>query len=258
MTSRRDGGTRGSNRPVAACGLAALAAAALCLGACKEKPKPKPPPPAPAPAPRIPDPVDTEALLQQAQADRRVQFPREQAPISEAMAQGIIAFADALVRNNTAALRGMLDDAGRGVMSDLATTGDWDEGVGKIQSLRVVYLEGARTNEERPYGEVTFAIQEPGEAYLLRWSATPGPGGYIFGPLEADSAVRPRASDFDGQSGVVLLAALPEGLDRPGGPGSPEAPPAPGQETSDPSRPTTVPSPGGPIRVPTGPGNPGG
>ncbi len=102
---------------------------------------------------------------------------------------------------------------------------------------------------------VTYAIQTPGEAYLLRFSIGRAGSEFVFNGIESMADVRARASDFDGESGELLLAAggfptLPVDF---GGGGLPPPPPSPSGTTEEeaPGGPTKR-TPAGPITIPGG------
>jgi len=179
-------------------------AGSLALSGCgKPPPPPPPPPPSRPPAPPAPEPLDTEALVQQLQADARVQFPNAIAPTSEELARAIIALADAFAKGDAAALRPMLDTSGVSVLDELQASGAWDETTKRIEAIRITSLSAG--DDAMPSADLTFAIQEPAVAYQLRWHATPGTGGsgYTFSPMESDGTVMARVGDFDGSSGAV-------------------------------------------------------
>lgn len=199
-------------------------------GCSKPPPPPPPPPPAKSTTPPPPEPVDTEAMVQQMQADARVQFPNSAAPTSEELARAIIGLADAFARGDAAKLRPMLDTSGASVLDELQSSGAWAETASKIEAVRITSLNAGE--DAMPSGDVTIAIQEPAAAYQLRWHATPSGSAYVFSPMECDPTVMARVGDFDGSSGAVDA----------GGAGAPGADSEPGKKTPDgqPSAPPTT------------------
>lgn len=360
---------------------------------CEKKKPPPPPPPPPPPAVETPKPVDVNGIMQVMHPDARVQFPEQFAPLRQEIAEAVIAFADAFARADAEALRGMLDESGRQVLSTLLATGRWDEAAERIEAVRVVHLretsggdeaaaapdpgqtiqnaqrlitaeylrdelikkirenpgalqspwsltggmagdpsgqpmmdeaqaraiaemmlgrelvqeletfnqrivadpssaeavvnemyetgtlgrlaeatkkmmEGMQgelesmASEMANFGEafgfntgptVTYAIQEPGGAYLLRFGLIDAGGEFIFKPLATEKATQARASDFDGVSGEVsfALSSLNSDSVLPAVQ-TPEV--APGEVPGDPSGPTRKNTPGGPVTIPTAPG----
>jgi hypothetical protein len=188
-------------------GLIAGLAGSMTLSGCGKPPPPPPPPPPPRPsAAPAPEPVDTEALVQQVQADARVQFPNSVAPTSEELARAVIALADGFARGDAKALRPILDQSGVAVLDELQASGAWEETTRKIEAIRITSLNSGE--DAMPSGDVTMAIQEPAAAYQLRWHATPSGTGYIFSPMESDGTIMARAGDFDGSSGAVEAAPV--------------------------------------------------
>ncbi|MFN0133215.1 MAG: hypothetical protein ACKVW3_11910 [Phycisphaerales bacterium] len=176
------------------------ACAGIVLAGCEKKKKaPPPPPPAPKPVAVIPDPVDVGAVLQQAKADARVQFPQTQAPADRSLAEGVIKLASALAAGDAPGMRPMLTPGAQAVLDQLVADGGWAEGTKEIGQVRVVSL--SNTTESAPTSSlVGFAIQEPGRARLLAWSATRTGDRWVFGNELCQPDTKPRASDFDGVS----------------------------------------------------------
>lgn len=100
---------------------------------------------------------------------------------------------------------------------------------------------------------VTYAIQTPGEAYLLRFSIGRAGSEFVFNGIESIADVRARASDFDGESGELTLAAgglptLP--VDFGGGRNLPPPSTSSGDTPEDAPGGPTKRTPGGPITIP--------
>lgn len=206
-----------------------LCSAAVLSGGCEKK-KPPPPPVNPNPepvAPPPPEPVDVQALMQAMGASGVIQFPAHLAPTSENLARAVIAFCDAFARGDDAAVSMMLDDSGQEALNALLDDGKWEEATGKIEALRLIQF--TQMDES---GVFTFAIQEPGKAYLLAWSVAGFGSSYIFSAQESPNVSLTRASEFD--------SFVPTPADE----GEPELPedegPAPG-DSSPPSDPATPP-----------------
>lgn len=220
MTSRRIR----SCLAIGLCGLVALSAS------CEKKKKVQPPPPIQNdPVPPPPEPVDIQALLQASGASGVIQFPAHHAPTSERLARAIIAFCDAFARGHDTALADMLDDSGQSTLDVLLDDGSWEAATSRIEALRIVQcLQVGET------GIFRFAIQEPGKAYVLAWTAIPIGSNYIFKALPSPDTTLTRASDFD--TFVDPDAGGFPGLPGPPGPLPGGTPPAPGNPP-DPSGP---------------------
>lgn len=119
----------------------ALAVVAVAMSGCGKK-EPPPPPPAPAytPPPPAPDPADVTALLQEMDADKRVQFPEDVAPIDVEYARAIILLADAFARGDDGSLRDLLDGDGRRTLDALVESGRWYDDTDRIEAVRVVFV----------------------------------------------------------------------------------------------------------------------
>lgn len=225
---------------------AALAAACVAAGCSKPPP---PPPPAPVQHTPAPRPVEVDGLLQAMQADSRVQFPQEQAPENEELARAVIRLADALAKGDSETFRSLLDRPSQAVLDDLLGTGEWYEATAKIEAVRVVKLDEGT-------GALQVAVQEPGRAYLLAWTAMPAFESFVFAASPAPGGTRARASDWDGgaeYTAPALGATQSGNEDRVGDqapPEAPEAPAAPEEESeSGPRRKNT---PAGPVTIPGG------
>ena len=118
-----------------------LAAVPMTMSGCGKKPPPPPPPPAPDVAPPpLPPQADVAALLQEMDADSRVLFPEEVAPIDVDYARAIISFASSFAQGDEEALRGMLDLGGQQTLDALVETGAWYDATDSIEAVLVVYL----------------------------------------------------------------------------------------------------------------------
>lgn len=175
---------------------ALLAASLTGLAGCGEsKPKPKPVAPVAPPPPPPPKQLDAGALLQAMRADQRIQFPNEKAPSDESVARSVIDLATAIVKSDDKAMGNMLVSTGKDVLDSLTTSGAWEEATSKIEAIRVVELSAPG---EKPQSfTVSFAVQEPGLAYVMRFSATLDNGSYKYTGLPGGRLTRIRANQFD-------------------------------------------------------------
>ena len=149
-----------------------LAFSLATLSGCGDsKPKPKPVAPAAPPPPPPPKQLDTGALLQTMRADQRIQFPNEKAPSDESVAKSVIELATALVKGDDKAMGNLLVSTGKDVLDSLTASGAWEETTAKIEAVRVVEL--AAPGDKPQSFTVSYAIQEPGAAYVVRFAATP-------------------------------------------------------------------------------------
>lgn len=175
--------------------------ALFALPACEEKKPPAPPPPPPPPpkveAPPPPKPVDIATVLQQARADARVQFPKDHAPVDRTLAEAVIQLASALAKGDDKALAPLLAPGAKSVLESLTKSGDWARGTKGIEAVRVVSLS-AKSEDKPTTSNLGLAIQMPGEAFLLGWTATKAGNTWTFKNAWAEGETKTRASEFDG------------------------------------------------------------
>jgi len=235
--------------------LTALACSiALSASGCEKKKKkvapPAPPPPAPVYVP--PPPVDVGAVIQQLQADARVQFPAEQAPADRTLAEGIVKLADRLAKGDSKGMKALLTPPAQNIVDELVSTGGWADATKNIEQVRVVTVSGA--SDERPTSSlVGLAIQGKDGAYLLAWNGVRSGDSWVFQHAYSQGDVKTRASDFDGVSiaGGFDLSSL-KGDAAPveeGAAAAPKPTEAPAEPARDPRRKNT---PAGPINIPGG------
>jgi hypothetical protein len=218
---------------------------------------------------KIPDPVDIDGVIQQMQADARVQFPQTQSPADRTLAEGIIKLADRLAKGDSSGVKAMLTPPAQGILDELVSTGGWTEGTKGIEQVRVVSVSG--TTDERPESsQVAFAVQGKDGAYLLAWNGMRQGDSWVFQNAPCQGEVRRRASDFDGvsiSSGISLASTQPEPAPEAdagrrtsggstGGGDTGSTPPAPEGSPSAPPTPIRKNTPAGPVNVPRG--TPGG
>jgi hypothetical protein len=154
--------------------------------------------------------VNLQPLLESLAPDARFEFPQDQAPIDESLAQSVIRFGDALARGDDAALRPLLDVSSRAVLERLLVTGGWYDATGSLEAVSVIELQ-----DNDGGGSLSLALQEPGVAYILNWEALPAPdgNGYVFAGRESPAEERARAAEFAGGVPAVsdaLLDSVPE------------------------------------------------
>jgi hypothetical protein len=109
---------------------------------------------------------------------------------------------------------------------------------------------------------ILLAIQDPMGAYLLGWQADQSGGGWLFTNAPANSAVRPRASAWDGigqagfgEGGVAAADDKPTSSEPSGNSPSGSEPSAPADQPSAPSEPSgprKKNTPAGPVTIPGG------
>lgn len=182
-------------------GAAILVAAQMTTVAGCGKKEPPPPPPKKRAPPPPPPPVRIELAPLMRGVDARVQFPDGKAPYDATLAEAAISFAGALASGDDGAMGGMLDTSGRGILDSMLADGTWFDATGEIEAVRVVCMtqqpDGA---DEADYGEFVLAIQEPGGAYTLGWSASNTDGGWVLSPISTVDLTLPRAADWDADS----------------------------------------------------------
>lgn len=183
-------------------GVALLVAAGqmVTLSGCgKEEPPPPPPPKRDPPPP--PPPVRIEISPLMIGVDARVQFPADKAPYDRNLAEAVISFATALATGDDATLGGMLGLRSREILDSMLADGSWFDETDEIEAVRVVYLgqepDGA---DDANFAEFVLAVQQPGKAYTLGWSADDTDGGWVMSPMETPEGTRPRAADWDADS----------------------------------------------------------
>jgi len=222
---------------VIACGLVtALVLPSAVLVACEKKKPPPPPPPAPPPPPPPPEPVQISPIMQSAKPDARVHFPQAHAPTDESLARAVISLADAVAKGDASKLGSMVDADTRTTLDYLTGSGEWDEATAKIEGVRVVHIEDLSDGgQQSTLANVNIAVQEPGSAYLMGWTALKAGDKWTFRQAPSDNGTRGRASEFDGGE--------------PDAAPSETAAPAPTQPLGDTTSPPTSgraqPSPGG-------------
>ena len=85
-------------------------------------------------------------MLQTMDADARLQFPPEVAPVQPELAEAVIEFGNALARGDDATVREKLDRPSQGVLDTLVSNEEWFDATEKIEAVRVVLLEGASSS----------------------------------------------------------------------------------------------------------------
>lgn len=104
-------------------------------GSCSPNPCPKPPPPEKA----------VGQLIQELGGiDQRVTAP-ESLVVTEdniGVATAVIRLADALAKGDAKAMRGMLTRPAQAVLDELEAGGGWQEATGKIEAVRIVFMQG--------------------------------------------------------------------------------------------------------------------
>ncbi len=238
-----------------------LAVAGGVAGCGKKKKPPPPPPPPPAKVVELPKPVDIAAVLQEAKADSRVNFPESKAPADRTLAEGVIKLANALVKGDAPGLKSQVDGPTKAIVDQLVSSGGWDD-TKTIEQVRVVSLTGT-SDSSATISTVGFAVQSPGSAYLLAWNGKKDGEHWVFSASPCQGDTRARASDFDGVALSTANVSSQDDMDtlRNLGPGAaPGKNAAPGA-TPPPADPNTIKknTPAGPINIPKGrpPSGPG-
>lgn len=137
-------------------------------------------------------------MLQSMNADARVQFPDDYAPVDETLARAIISLADALAKGDADAMESLVNASARSVLDELTAFGDWYEAADTIEAVRVVFVEQAALEDDVDIANVAFAIQDADGAYILGWTADHLSSGWVFGNSVTTSDVKRRATDWDG------------------------------------------------------------
>lgn len=133
---------------------AGLVVAPLTLSGCgKKEPPPPPQERASVQPPPPPSQADVAALLQEMNADSRVQFPGEVAPIDVDYARAIISFASSFAQGDEVALGGMLDFGGQETLNTLVESGAWYDETDTVEAVRVVYVAEPMEDDGSSYVE---------------------------------------------------------------------------------------------------------
>lgn len=252
------------------CVAAALCVTVLMSASCGKK---KAPPPPPVKANVTPPPIttfDLATVAQSSSADNRVKVAGEQKVFDEAFAQATVKLASALANGDERQMRTLLEREDGGTLGQLVDTDEWAMATENIEQVRILLVnEGGVPGaplpttfdgtQKFPNGGVLFAVQEPGSSYLLGWAAYNEGGTWKFSGYGTIAEQRARASDWDeiGQNAFVhassagasvdsLLDSIPQDL-------LDQIPEEVKEQLRNNPPTTSVPSPGGPIQVPTGP-----
>ncbi|MBS0188238.1 MAG: hypothetical protein JSS51_09225 [Planctomycetes bacterium] len=185
------------NRVIGGVLLATLLASGVVgvTGCGEKKPPPKPVAPPPPPPPPAPKQIDVSSLLQTSKADKRVQFPQEKAPVDDVVALSVIDLASSIAKGDSKAMSNLMVNVGKDVLDQLLSSGQWEEATSKIEAVRVVELAAPGAKPES--FTVSLAIQEPGVAYLVRFTGTQNNGKYVFTGMPGGRKTHPRANQFD-------------------------------------------------------------
>ena len=124
---------------------------AFAVAGCKKKapPPPAPPPPPPPPPPAV---IDYQGILKEIKADPRIQVASSVAVTDDSFARASAAFADAFIKGDAKKLQPMLSKRGQSVMTELQSTGRWEDAYkdGKVEVVRLIYADapGSMSNLE--------------------------------------------------------------------------------------------------------------
>ena len=161
--------------------------ASLVVIGCGEQQSAAPPPPPPPPP--APVPVDVATLLQIENADPRVQFPDERAPMDEDLARAVVGLASGLASGDADAVSSRLTPGAKQVLEQLQSRGEFADATSPIEAVRVTEL-----TEER----LVLAVQDPRGAYPLAWQIQRTGGEVLFDGAAAPDVVLATANQFDG------------------------------------------------------------
>lgn len=210
--------------------LACVAMLSPLLGGCEKK-KEAPPPPPPAPlAPPAPERVSLDPILDELKPSAKVQYPAEQAAYAEGLARAIVRFADAMAKGDAEKFDALLQPDAKALLAQLLASGGWDEATGKIEAVRVVYVDESPAGPDAISAVVFVAVQDPDGAYVLGWNALNVDDKWLFKGSAATSKVKRRASEWDGESlGGLSTDEASGGADEAPVPPAEDAKPAPGE-----------------------------
>ena len=137
--------------------------------------------------------------------------------MSEGLARAIISLATGFAKGDANAVKGIVDPQTRAIVDELLASGGWEEGTGKLEGVRVVYVSAEALESEEPSSaDIALAFQEPGAAYVLTFRATPSGGNWVFASTPSTGDTKPRANAWDNlteaQYAGTATPALPEGM----------------------------------------------
>jgi hypothetical protein len=149
---------------------AGLAVAPMTMSGCS-----KPPPPPPqrkdtyVPPPPPPAQADVVALLQEMNADSRVQFPEDLAPLDVDYARAVISLASSFAEGDEESLRGMLDLGGQQTLDSLVESGAWYDAADAVEAVRIVYLtDPVEDDASEARGDIGSTMSDTLTAETLR------------------------------------------------------------------------------------------
>ncbi|MDX2147408.1 MAG: hypothetical protein SFZ23_07780 [Planctomycetota bacterium] len=235
----------------------------VLTGCGKKAPPPPPPPPPPPVAPPPPEPANLGNVARAVNADPKVQFPQDRAPVDESLARAVFQFAGAFARGDSGALDSMLEAASRPTLSSLTADRRWETATAELEAVRVVSLvESLESDTQASNAQLVLAFQEPGSSYVLAWRASRAGSAWVFAAAPSTADVKTRASDWDNLSSYAPAAVVSTAPAAPAPEGaSPGAPPPENAPSAAPAAPGDAPlrknTPGGPVTIPQ-PGGSGG
>ncbi|MGH7133219.1 MAG: hypothetical protein ACREJO_14905 [Phycisphaerales bacterium] len=145
---------------------------AFAVAGCKKK---APPPPAPPPPPPPPPPVviDYDGILKDIKADPRVQVAKSVAVTDDSFARASATFADAFIRGDANKLKPMLTKRGQSVMTELQSSGRWDDAYkdGKVEAVRLVYADAPGSMSNLEFEKAVEAMVKANAEAMRRWEA---------------------------------------------------------------------------------------
>jgi len=156
-------------------------------------------------------------------------------------------------------LAAIIDDA----IAKSSDTGLPPEIVQQLEAAKIqIAAMAAAAADQAPAPSVVLgqgfliAVQDPTGSYLLGWQAAESGGNFLFSNTPANSAVRPRASAWDGIgdagfSDTLVAAADDVALPNAAPPSDAPSADTPGAEPA-PSGPTQKSTPSGPVTIPGG------
>lgn len=131
--------SRNAQHAVRFLGVSACAAGLWASGCSKPPPPPPPPPPPRETPPPPPPPVSFEALGQEMRTDRRVTAAPGLDVTDESFARAAMQLADALARGDHAKSSSLMTRRAAALVSELVSSGAWDEQTKNIEAVRIVY-----------------------------------------------------------------------------------------------------------------------
>jgi hypothetical protein len=146
------------------------------------------------------EPIKIDGVLSAMKPDARVQFPQAAAPVDESLAKAVVNLSNSLVKGDSDGFAKLLDADGKSALDALVGGGEWDASTSRLEAVRILSIEDLQPqagSNSMTAARILMAVQEPGDAYVLAWSAFKRSLGWEFSAATAPEGSKARASDWD-------------------------------------------------------------